>query len=546
MKKNYKINYLAIVALFISAFSFGQTYNFTSAGGNSQFGPLQADVNAAYTGTDLDGVVTVAVQGIQTWTVPTTGTYTVEAYGASGGDASTWFGGNGAEVIGEFNFTAGDVITVLVGQAGDDGANNGVDQYMGGAGGGGSFVLQNGTLIAAAAGGGGAGSGEAGANGFDGNPGITTTTGNVANGTNNQTNGTPGTGGNGGTGASWYGGGGGGGYLTDGGDCTSGGIGYGGDAFMNGGAGGNGTGYQGQPAPNGGFGGGAGACLGGGGGGGYSGGAAGTHGGSWNATGAGGGGSYNTGANQIMNDGINNGDGYVNIYQPCNALTVTPPTTTICQGESITLSATSTNGGTITWDNGVTDGVAFMPPVGTTTYTATSSDMNDCSYNISITVLSAPTATMTAMSQMCFYNDAIALTSGSPVGGIYSGAGVINDDVFDPAIAGIGTHTITYTITDTITGCSGIDSVDVVVDECLNVTTVSKDVVVYPNPTQNELNVVYDGQFDFEVYTLLGEIVANGSGLNMSTIDLSRVVKGAYLIKVRHEGKTSIIKVIKQ
>ena len=58
---------------------------FTNAGATGRFGPTQAQVNAAYTGTDLDGRVTINTQGIQEWTVPFSGIYSIEAWGAQGG-----------------------------------------------------------------------------------------------------------------------------------------------------------------------------------------------------------------------------------------------------------------------------------------------------------------------------------------------------------------------------------------------------------------------------------------------------------------------------
>ena len=59
--------------------------NFTNAGATGQNGPTQTQINTAYDGTTLDDDVTINTQGIQEWTVPATGTYTFEVYGAQGG-----------------------------------------------------------------------------------------------------------------------------------------------------------------------------------------------------------------------------------------------------------------------------------------------------------------------------------------------------------------------------------------------------------------------------------------------------------------------------
>ena len=64
---------------------------FTNAGATGRFGPTQAQVNAAYAGTDLDGKITINTQGIQEWTVPFSGMYSIEAWGAQVGGGTGKF-----------------------------------------------------------------------------------------------------------------------------------------------------------------------------------------------------------------------------------------------------------------------------------------------------------------------------------------------------------------------------------------------------------------------------------------------------------------------
>src|SRR5699024_3870079 len=55
------------------------------------------------------------------------------------------------------------------------------------------------------------------------------------------------------------------------------------------------------------------------------------------------------------------------------------PDQSICEEASVSLSGSGVGtGGSYTWDNGVTDGTAFAPSVGTTTYTVTGTDANGC------------------------------------------------------------------------------------------------------------------------------------------------------------------------
>ncbi|MDE0883205.1 MAG: glycine-rich protein, partial [Myxococcota bacterium] len=258
---------------------------FSPCGQTGASGPSQAQCNATYAATDLAGAVTLS-DGIQRWTVPATGNYRIEAWGAEGGDHGSYGpGGLGARMRGDFVLQQGLVLKILVGQEGKDGSN-----YDTG-GGGGSFVAHNDNtpLIVAA---GGATAGNCG----------NTQPRDRRNGKASIGNGSGGTSGNQG---GWCGCGGegsaGGGFTGDGG-------GSGGLSFINGGTGDTGR-RPGQcvDAGWGGFGGGGNGGNGGGGGGGYQGGNAGGP----DAKDGAGGQSYNSGQNQSNSPGVQSGSGRI-------------------------------------------------------------------------------------------------------------------------------------------------------------------------------------------------------------------------------------------
>ena len=120
--------------------------NFHDCGQTGHTGPSQSQCDSEYSGSTLDGLVSVSA-GYQTWTVNTTGTYSSQGAGASGGSYS-YSAGNGAIMMGEFMLTAGDQVTIVVGQQGLTGG-------QGGGGGGGTFVVLNQTTPLVIAGGGG-------------------------------------------------------------------------------------------------------------------------------------------------------------------------------------------------------------------------------------------------------------------------------------------------------------------------------------------------------------------------------------------------------
>src|SRR5210317_834493 len=88
-------------------------------------GPTLAQCQSAYNVTwDTNAnYFTVVGTGVQQWTVPATGMYEIDAYGATGGtyyyDNKEYCSGKGARIKGTFSLTRGDIIQILVGQTSD-------------------------------------------------------------------------------------------------------------------------------------------------------------------------------------------------------------------------------------------------------------------------------------------------------------------------------------------------------------------------------------------------------------------------------------------
>jgi hypothetical protein len=64
------------------------------------------------------------------------------------------------------------------------------------------------------------------------------------------------------------------------------------------------------------------------------------------------------------------------------------PASSVCIGDQVTLNGSGAN--TYTWTGGVTNNVAFVPTIGTTTYTVTGTDGNGCTNTSTINVTSNP------------------------------------------------------------------------------------------------------------------------------------------------------------
>jgi len=86
-----------------------------------------------------------------------------------------------------------------------------------------------------------------------------------------------------------------------------------------------------------------------------------------------------------------------------------------------------------------------------------------------------------ADTSMCINNPAWTLTGCTPVGGIYSGNGV-SGGVFNPATAGVGTHSIKYKATDGMTTDSCYFNITVHSLPVLNITVAPNDTLCYGIP----------------------------------------------------------------
>lgn len=332
----------------VSYGNFGSYFKFTTANAVGNVGPTLGQATTFYTtmpewsgNTWVNDPAQFSVTGgIQYWTVPTTGIYTITSAGASGGGNV----GLGARVTGSFTLTAGETIRILVGQMGNlfsttgsgGGAtfvtrtpfnSNAAILQVAGAGGG-QYSTQSTTLAggtasnllytvgqASAVGstGGGGGGGTNGSGGLNGAAGSNTGTGQYAGG-----------------GAGFFGNG---GY---GGTRVSAPGGEGGYAYIYGATGGAKYQMSVSQFTDGGFGGGGGTGARGGGGGGYNGGQ-----GGFNSQSGYGGSSYNSGAVPVGTSNVNIGHGYVTITVGGTAL-----------GNTTTTNTVTTSGASITTTNG--------------------------------------------------------------------------------------------------------------------------------------------------------------------------------------------------
>ncbi|TAE31498.1 MAG: hypothetical protein EAZ91_07915 [Cytophagales bacterium] len=160
------------------------------------------------------------------------------------------------------------------------------------------------------------------------------------------------------------------------------------------------------------------------------------------------------------------------VSQPTTVSGLTPPTIAInggvqvCAGSSTTLTLAnpniSTNGWQFSWQrNGTTAGTFPSHQTSSAgTYRLRITDANGCtavSPDWLVAQTNAITVQIAPMTPVCLSPGTPVSLSASPPGGTFSGPGVTGT-VFTPAVAGVGTHAITYSLSGATSCESGIAS----------------------------------------------------------------------------------------
>jgi len=220
--------------------------------------------------------------------------------------------------------------------------------------------------------------------------------------------------------------------------------------------------------------------------------------------------------------------------------------TAFCEGGNVVLTSSAPTGNT--WSTGETTPSITVTGSGAYTVSFTSSGCTSAvSSATTVTVNNNPTVTFGGINDLCVYNTGITLSQGSPAGGSYSGNGV-SGGAFNPATAGPGISTLTYSFTDA-NGCSSTATSAVNVSECLGVDeNPLSTVTVFPNPSAGFLTVDAgnDQLQSVTVYDHLGRLVLTNAALNgtQTVLDLKTVADGVYTIRVKTVAGTQNVAVV--
>lgn len=225
------------------------------------------------------------------------------------------------------------------------------------------------------------------------------------------------------------------------------------------------------------------------------------------------------------------------------------PFSDACEGGgAVNLVGGSPSGGTYS-GTGVS-GSSFDPAVagqGTTNITYTYTDGNGCTGSDvePITVLASPTVTLNPFANVCDDDPFFTLTGGSPSNGTYSGPGV-SGGVFDPATAGVGTHTITYSFTDG-NGCSGTANETITVETCGSVDeAILVQFQLQPNPVNNAFKVEINAEMESIVLLDMSGREVKSFNPSSEYHDVKDIPSGVYFVRISVNGVSNQQRLIVQ
>lgn len=182
--------------------------------------------------------------------------------------------------------------------------------------------------------------------------------------------------------------------------------------------------------------------------------------------------------------------------------TITPVANLCTNSPVVTLSAHDLGG---TWSGPGVTGSSFSPVTAGAgshiiTYTVTNGNCSDAD-QITIIVAPIPDATITPLNNMCINDSKVTLTANDP-GGTWSGPGVTGN-LFDPVVAGLGLHTINYSITN-VSGCTDADQISVTVLRNPDATITPVDTICINTPaftlTANNSGGVWSGAVSNNIF----------------------------------------------
>ncbi|TCO09681.1 cohesin domain-containing protein [Natronoflexus pectinivorans] len=175
-------------------------------------------------------------------------------------------------------------------------------------------------------------------------------------------------------------------------------------------------------------------------------------------------------------------------------------------------------------------------------------DENGCTSTgvFSAEVFTYPEIVMPPDLTLCTNDSPIELSGATPVGGQYSGLGVM-DGSFDPQISGDGLFDVEYFYTDG-NGCIGEGVMQITVEVCTGFNSHElKDMKVWPNPAKEEIFIDASRFLSVIIYDITGrEVIVTTVDVLNQKIDVSGLPIGVYVVNLCSDEGCESLKLIIQ
>jgi len=250
-------------------------------------------------------------------------------------------------------------------------------------------------------------------------------------------------------------------------------------------------------------------------------------------------GSYRTVVTDVM--GCKSRSNTINLASYTNPFVYAGPNLLICPNTPITLTGTGT-ATTYNWLGGIQNGVPFIPTAGM--YYVIGSNPSGCTAKDSLFIdfFAVESITYTeVVNQISQGSLPINLTEGIPSGGTYSGNGVIGTS-FHPGLAGVGTHVITYSVPDAF-GCSqtATSTISVFTSASLS-EEIESSIKIYPNPSNQFLNVEAKGMTQGRIISLDGKYISEATNNDFFNFDVTELTPSIYLLEIKFSNGQTIVR----
>lgn len=252
-----------------------------------------------------------------------------------------------------------------------------------------------------------------------------------------------------------------------------------------------------------------------------------------------------------------------------------PSSATVCENDVVTFTFASSGATGYQWEADFGSGFtplsnsAMFAGVTTSQLTITGATsmqnggifrciLTGCTGNVTtasalLTVNPLPIVSLAPFSTVCINWTPVTLTGGSPAGGTYSG-NAVSGGVFDPAAAGAGMHTITYTYAD-VNGCSDTAQQLINVDLCTGLSANAEPgaVQLFPNPATSSATLVLGQEgvntiCTIEVLSSQGQVLSaqqqTVNGRSNVEMGFRNFAKGVYFVRVISDNGIQTIRLV--